>query len=74
MDFTSELNDLQIKNTELMAQNLILTKHIAQLRDENLRLTNENEHLMAELMTQEMTEEESEEEESDEESESKSTQ
>ena len=73
MDFTSELNDLQIKNTELMAQNLILTKHIAQLRDENLRLTNENEHLMAELMTQEESEE-SEDEESDEESESKSTQ
>jgi regulator of replication initiation timing len=72
MDCTSELNDLQIKNAELMAQNLILTKHIAQLRDENLRLTNENEHLMAELMTQEMSDE-SEEEESDTESESKST-
>ena len=71
MDFTSELNDLQIKNAELMAQNLILTKHIAQLRDENLRLRNENEHLIAEMLTLEETEE-SEDEESDEESETKS--
>ena len=61
MDVLSEFNDLQMKYAEIMAQNLILMKQVAELKNENLRLQNENEYLL-----NKMAEGESEDEESDE--------
>lgn len=46
MEVLSELNDLQMKYAEMMAQNLILMKQIAEMKNENLRLQNENEYLL----------------------------
>ena len=46
MDVLSELNDLQMKYADMMAQNLILMKQVAELKNENLRLQNENEYLL----------------------------
>ena len=65
MDVLSELNDLQMKYSEIMAQNLILMKQVAELKNENLRLQNENEYLL-----NKMAEGESESDESDESDES----
>ena len=64
MEVMSELNDLQMKHAELLAQNLILTKQIAELKSEN-------ESLMAQLVT--LLGDESESESEYEESESDST-
>ena len=65
MEVLSELNDLQIKYAEIMAQNLILMKQVAEMKNENLRLQNENEYLL-----NKMAEGESESDESDESDES----
>ena len=46
MEVLSELNDLQMKYAEIMAQNLILMKQVAEMKNENLRLQNENEYLL----------------------------
>ena len=61
MEVLSELNDLQMKYAEMMAQNLILMKQIAELKNKLLHLENENEYLL-----NKMAEGESDESESDE--------